>query len=393
MANGSLGCPAGSEQLDAHEQYGLEPIAAEVRAQRCCGTAGVCACYHACPAGPLPVPAPQLHKRLLRCTAAHASPTANTASHTASCTACRTALQYYGDLQGASYYSVAVVPKEFCTDGVNFGSLRVSDCQRLPAATASRGPNAAHCPAPLPWLAPGPRVLACIRVYADALIAGPPGPRCAGQALVPHGLPAHRGLDAARGVSRGAGGGESCEPPGGARWRLGQAGRRPPWLVQSLGRHDRRGAPACPLRASRLPVSPLPSRAPSPRLPAPLPKPTLPPQIPRVDSNDQVQADAESVAAFFSATCAPGANEEGPRLGGGAWDAMCTACKARPAAERWAQPCWQGVPVGCLGSSVACPAGRLGNQRLPASLPHHGNPACGPCWNPAGRLQRHRPLC
>ena len=113
----------------------------------------------------------------------------------------------------------------------------------------------------------------------------------------------------------------------------GRRGGAPPWLVQSLGRHARRGAPACPPRASRPPVSPLPSHAPSPRLPAPLPNPTPPLQIPRVDSNDQVQADAESVAAFFSATCAPGANEEGPRLGGGAWDAMCTACKVRPAAK------------------------------------------------------------
>lgn len=34
-------------------------------------------------------------------------------------------VQYYGDLQGASYYSVAVVNKEFCTDGVTLASLRV----------------------------------------------------------------------------------------------------------------------------------------------------------------------------------------------------------------------------------------------------------------------------
>lgn len=33
--------------------------------------------------------------------------------------------EYYGDLSGASYYSVAVVPKEFCTDGVTMSSLRV----------------------------------------------------------------------------------------------------------------------------------------------------------------------------------------------------------------------------------------------------------------------------
>jgi hypothetical protein len=50
-------------------------------------------------------------------------------------------------------------------------------------------------------------------------------------------------------------------------------------------------------------------------------------QIPRVDDADNVQADAESVAAFFSATCAAGSNEDGPLLGGGTWDGLCTACK------------------------------------------------------------------
>ncbi len=35
------------------------------------------------------------------------------------------ALQFYGDLQGASYYSVAVVNKEFCTDGVTLANLKV----------------------------------------------------------------------------------------------------------------------------------------------------------------------------------------------------------------------------------------------------------------------------
>lgn len=50
-------------------------------------------------------------------------------------------------------------------------------------------------------------------------------------------------------------------------------------------------------------------------------------QIPRVDSNDAVQSDAESVAGFFAATCAAGTNDDGPLLGGGKFDGMCTACK------------------------------------------------------------------
>jgi len=51
------------------------------------------------------------------------------------------------------------------------------------------------------------------------------------------------------------------------------------------------------------------------------------PQIPRVDGNDGVQADAESVASFFSAVCAAGTNAAGPALGGGPWSGMCTGCK------------------------------------------------------------------
>lgn len=46
-----------------------------------------------------------------------------------------------------------------------------------------------------------------------------------------------------------------------------------------------------------------------------------------MDGNDEVQADAESVASFFSATCAAGSNDDGPAVGGGAWEGMCTACK------------------------------------------------------------------
>ena len=58
-------------------------------------------------------------------------------------------------------------------------------------------------------------------------------------------------------------------------------------------------------------------------------------QIPRVDSNDGVQADAESVAAFFSSTCAPGTNTNGPALGGGAWSGMCTGCKVGLGSGWW----------------------------------------------------------
>lgn len=47
-------------------------------------------------------------------------------------------------------------------------------------------------------------------------------------------------------------------------------------------------------------------------------------QIPRVDDNDEVQADAESVASFFSTTCAAGT---GALLSGGTWDGQCTGCK------------------------------------------------------------------
>lgn len=33
--------------------------------------------------------------------------------------------EYYGDLAGASYYSVAVVPKDFCADSSSFADLKV----------------------------------------------------------------------------------------------------------------------------------------------------------------------------------------------------------------------------------------------------------------------------
>ncbi len=33
--------------------------------------------------------------------------------------------EFYGDVQGANYYSVAVVPASLCTAGVTLASLRV----------------------------------------------------------------------------------------------------------------------------------------------------------------------------------------------------------------------------------------------------------------------------
>ena len=55
----------------------------------------------------------------------------------------------------------------------------------------------------------------------------------------------------------------------------------------------------------------------------------MPVQMPVVNSMSDVRADAESVASFFSETCAPGTNDEGPMDGGKAWDKMCSACKVR----------------------------------------------------------------
>ena len=48
--------------------------------------------------------------------------------------------------------------------------------------------------------------------------------------------------------------------------------------------------------------------------------------IPVKNSDKSVNADAESVAAFFSQVCAVGSNDDGPLTGGGQWDGLCTAC-------------------------------------------------------------------
>ena len=58
----------------------------------------------------------------------------------------------------------------------------------------------------------------------------------------------------------------------------------------------------------------------------PLPRTTFQtPQMPAVSSNPNVNADAESAAAFFSAVCAAG--DTGALTSGGKWDGVCSACK------------------------------------------------------------------
>lgn len=49
--------------------------------------------------------------------------------------------------------------------------------------------------------------------------------------------------------------------------------------------------------------------------------------MPVLNSMAGVSADAQSVVSFFSQTCAPGTNSNGPRQGGQAWNSLCTACK------------------------------------------------------------------
>jgi melanoma-associated antigen p97 len=49
--------------------------------------------------------------------------------------------------------------------------------------------------------------------------------------------------------------------------------------------------------------------------------------MPVVNSNGAVQTDAQSVASFFSETCAPRVTSDGPLRGGAAWDGLCTACQ------------------------------------------------------------------
>lgn len=61
------------------------------------------------------------HAELYSCTGQHSARSACSPTH-----APLPAAEFYGELQGANYYSVAVVPASFCTPGVTLGSLRVS---------------------------------------------------------------------------------------------------------------------------------------------------------------------------------------------------------------------------------------------------------------------------
>lgn len=87
-------------------------------------------------------------------------------------------LQFYGDLQGASYYSVAVVNKEFCTDGVTLANLRVRLSGACFARFACIAGKAPACQACLPCTQPlGPqpvqrvncRIMVCWVSSADML--------------------------------------------------------------------------------------------------------------------------------------------------------------------------------------------------------------------------------
>lgn len=49
-------------------------------------------------------------------------------------------------------------------------------------------------------------------------------------------------------------------------------------------------------------------------------------QMPVVNSRNDVAADAETVASFFTETCAVGTSGDGPANGGQPWDQLCSAC-------------------------------------------------------------------
>ena len=190
----------------------------------------------------------------------------------------------------------------------------------------------------------------------------------AGQEVVPHRLPPHRRLDPAH---RLPGAGERCEwlvlgcvavgctQPNDSHWLLAvctmavrsQMTATGCWLcVQQAGcchavLGQLKGATFLWLIAVFLALL-------CPTLAAT--------QIPRVDNNDGVQADAESVASFFSATCAPGSNEQGPALGGGAWSGMCSGCKVGGGGA--AGSGWQG---GCFSQGRSISDGHLTVCRMP----------------------------
>ncbi|KAI8467189.1 MAG: hypothetical protein J3K34DRAFT_523936 [Monoraphidium minutum] len=55
--------------------------------------------------------------------------------------------------------------------------------------------------------------------------------------------------------------------------------------------------------------------------------------MPVVQSDPMVQPDAQSVAAFFTQTCAPRATPDGPTRGGSPWAGLCSGCQGDCAEE------------------------------------------------------------
>lgn len=67
--------------------------------------------------------------------------------------------------------------------------------------------------------------------------------------------------------------------------------------------------------------------------------------MPVVDLQPGVQADAQTVAAFFSETCAPRYTKDGPKRGGGAWPGLCTGCRGN---------CSEASPFGDYSGALRC---------------------------------------
>lgn len=77
------------------------------------------------------------------------------------------AAEFYGDLQGASYFSVAVVPANFCTAGVTFADLQVGQLQlHMHPASCIAGPSGRHGTNNTPGSTPLRLAPACMAVQA-----------------------------------------------------------------------------------------------------------------------------------------------------------------------------------------------------------------------------------
>lgn len=101
-----------------------------------------------------------------------------------------------------------------------------------------------------------------------------------------------------------------------------------------------------------------------------------PRQMPVINSDANVNADAESAAAFFSGICAPA--DTGALASGGKWDGVCSGCKV---GLGW------GTSVDIISSSAGVVL--VGGTVLPAQ---HAQLLHSPC--PAdGRLLHCHPLC